>query len=316
MPVNTENFKWNGRISFSGYDTKVVDAGEGNQITLYSGGNSNVDGEIAAVEGYSFPYIVGTDWLRDKDGNVIVNSEGRPSVDAQFKKLGQALPKYIVGLTNSFNYKGFGLSFTVDYRTGHSFISQTKHNLTWNGHLFESGEFDRDLGFLFPGSVIDNPATATVGDYIPNTTVLTGGFYTGFTGNANRTQAYYGQAANLGSHNLIDATSLKVREIAFSYSMPSKMISKAGLTSLKFSVNARNPFVFLADGKFIKAKNGMENRGYADPEASSQFNSSTTNAAQNPGGTVSNASRNGIGIIGDGQYPSTRTFGFAINATF
>ncbi len=315
MPVNTEKFKWNGRVSFSAYDTKVVDAGEGEQITLYGGGNSNVDGEIAAVEGYSFPYIVGTDWLRDNNGNVIVNSEGRPSVDARFKKLGQALPKYIVGLTNSFNYKGFGLSFTVDYRTGHSFISQTKHNLTWNGHLFESGEFDRNLGFLFPGSVIDNPATATVGDYIPNTSVLTGGFYT-LTGNNNRTQAYYGQAANLGSHNLIDATSLKVREIAFSYNMPSKLISKTGLTSLKFSVNARNPFVFLADGKFIKAKNGMENRGYADPEASSQFNSSTTNAAQNPGGTVSNASRNGVGIIGDGQYPSTRTFGFAINATF
>jgi TonB-linked SusC/RagA family outer membrane protein len=305
MPFNGENFKWNGRISYSAYDTKVIDAGESTQITLYDGGNSQIAGNISAVEGLSFPYITGTDWIKDNNGNVIVDAQGRPSPTSTFQNLAKATPDYIVGLSNNFEYKGIGLSFVLDYRTGHSFLSQTKYNLTWNGHLADSGEFDRNVGFLYPGSVIDNPATPGVVDYIPNTNVLTGGGYS-LTGAANLTQSYYGNASNLGSHNLIDATAFKVREIAVSYSLPKKLLNRAGIETLKIGLNARNPFVILASG----------NRGYADPEASNQNNSSTSSAAQQAAGTLTNTSRNGVGYIGDAQYPSTRTFGFTINTTF
>ena len=305
MPYNGENFKWNGRVSYSTYDTKVIDAGESTKITLYDGGNSQIAGNVSAVEGLSFPYITGTDWIRDSNGNVIVDSQGRPSPTSTFQNLAKATPDYIIGLSNNFEYKGIGLSFVLDYRTGHSFLSQTKYNLTWNGHLVESGEFDRNVGFIYPGSVIDNPATPGVVDYIPNTNVLTGGAYS-LTGASNKTISYYGAASNLGSHNLIDATALKVREIAVSYSLPKKLLNKTGLESLKIGLNARNPFIILADG----------NRGYADPEASNQNNSSTSTAAQQAAGTLTNTSRNGVGYIGDAQYPSTRTFGFTINTTF
>ena len=306
MPINSANFKWTGRFSYSTSETTVKDAGKGdiNKVVIFDGGNSPIDADISAVQGLPFPYITGTDWIRDANGNVIVDAQGRPTADAVFKNLDRATPKYILGLTNNFEYKGIGLSFTMDYRTGHSFISQTKYNLTWNGHLVESGEFDRNVGFLYPNSVIDNPATPGV-DYIPNTTVLTGGGYS-LTGAANRTQSYYGSASTLGSHNLIDATAFKVREIAISYSLPKKVFGDSGIQSLKLSVNARNPFVILAD----------ENRGYADPEASNQVDRSTSTAARNATGTLTNTSRNGLGWIGDAQYPSTRTFGFSINATF
>jgi TonB-linked SusC/RagA family outer membrane protein len=305
MPIDNENFKWNGRVSYSSSETKVIDAGGPNKVVLFDGGNSQMDGDVSAVVGLPFPYITGTDWTRDASGNVIVDAQGRPSPTSTFKNLGKTTPDYILGFTNSFSYKGIGLSFTMDYRTGHSFLSQTKYNLTWNGHLVESAEFDRNVGFIFPGSVIDNPATPAVGDYIPNTNVLTGGFMF-LTGAANRTQAYYGQASNLGAFNLIDATALKVREISLSYSLPKKFLENIGIESFKLSVNARNPFIILA----------KDNRGYADPEASGQANNTTSNSARQAAGTLTNTSRNGIGFIGDAQYPSTRTFGFSINTTF
>jgi TonB-linked SusC/RagA family outer membrane protein len=303
MPFNTENFKWNTRFSYTANDTKVVDAGDSNKIVLFDGGNSPVDFDISAVEGQSFPYITGTDWMRDDQGRVILNSEGRPTVDATFKNLARATPKYILGLTNSFDYKGIGLSFTMDYRTGHYFISQTKYNLTWNGHLVDTAEFDRNVGFIMPNSSIPDPGNP--GQYIDNTTVLTGGFSTS-SGVANRTQDYFGKAASLASFNLTDATAFKIREIALSYSLPKKMIEKAGLSTLKLSANARNPFIWLAD----------DNKGYADPEATSQVNANTSVAARTANGTLTNTSRNGLGFIGDGQYPSTRTVGFSINASF
>ena len=307
MPFNTPTFKWNTRLSYTSNDTKVISAGDTDKVVITDGGNSQINGDISAVKGLPFPYITGTDWMRDASGNVIVDAQGRPTPDATFKNLGKVTPDYILGLTNSFEYKGIGLSFTMDYRTGHSFLSQTKYNLTWNGHLVDSAEFDRNVGFLYPGSVIDNPATATVGDYIPNTSVLTGGF-SSLTGAANRTQAYFNQAASVGSHNLIDATAFKVREIAVSYSFPKKVLEKAGIQTFKVSLNARNPFIILANS----------NKGYADPEASNQVSTSTSTAAQNPSAnsTLTNTSRNGLGFIGDAQYPSTRTFGFSINTTF
>jgi len=305
MPFNTPTFKWNARFSYTANDTKVISAGESDKVVITDTGNSPINGNISAVKGLSFPYITGTDWKRDAAGNVIVDAQGRPSPDATFKNIGKVTPDYILGLTNSFEYKGIGLSFTMDYRTGNSFLSQTKYNLTWNGHLVDSAEFDRNVGFLYPGSVIDNPATATVGDYIPNTSVLTGGgMY--LTGAANKTQSFYGQASNLGTHNLIDGTAFKIREVSISYSFPKRLIEKAGIETFKLSLNARNPLIVLASG----------NKGYADPEASSQVNNTTSSAAKNPAGTLTNTSRNGIGFIGDGQYPSTRTFGFSLNTTF
>ena len=303
MPFNSEKFKWNTRLSYTANDTKVIDSGDSDKIVLFDGGNSPVDFDISAVQGQSFPYITGTDWIRDDQGRVILNSEGRPTVDATFKNLGRATPKYILGLTNSFDYKGIGLSFTMDYRTGHYFISQTKYNLTWNGHLVDTAEFDRNVGFLMPNSSIPDPSSP--GNYIDNTSVLTGGFSTS-TGVANRTQDYFGKAAALGSFNITDATAFKIREIALSYTLPNKMIEKTGLTSFKVSVNARNPFIWLADN----------NKGYADPEATSQVNANTSVAARTANGTLTNTSRNGLGFIGDGQYPSTRTVGFSINASF
>ena len=305
MPINNANFKWNGRVSYSTYETIVKDAGETETIVIYNGGNSQINGNISAVETLPFPYITGTDWAKDGQGRVIVDSRGRPAAASKFQNLAQVTPDYILGLTNNFEYKGFGLSFVMDYRTGHSFLSQTKYNLTWNGHLDQSAEFDRSVGFIFPNSVIDNPATPGVVDYIPNELTLTGGF-SNLTGANNRTQAYYGAASNLGANNLIDATAFKLREVAISYSIPSRVLKNTGLQSFKFGINARNAFVKLAKG----------NKGYADPEASNQSNSSTATAGRQAAGTLTNTSRNGIGYIGDAQYPSTRTFGFSINATF
>ena len=90
---------------------------------------------------------------------------------------------------------------------------------------------------------------------------------------------------------------MKIREISLSYALPKKFIEKAGLESFRIGVNARNPFVFLADGSLLKAKNGYENRGYLDPEAST-------------------TSGNAQGYTNIGQYPTTRTFGASINLTF
>lgn len=303
-PIKTEDFRWDVRASYSTNKTVVTELrGGSDQINLFTANStggyggftvSNVAAGIFAEVGEEFPLIKGTTLTRDPNGNVIIGANGMPSVNPNFSTLGKVTPDYILGFTNTFEYKGFRLVTVFDYRTGHKVISETKYNLTWNGHLPESADFDRNEGFIYPGSVIET----SPGVYAPNTSVNSAAGYGG-----NGVINYYGLLANTGENNVIDATAFRCREIALSYTFPERYLEKTGLTAVRIGVNARNPFIVLSS----------ENKGYTDPEADNTYNASTTNSSVR---AVGNTSLNGQGYSGTGQYPSTRTFGCSLNLTF
>ena len=281
VPFKTENFNWNLRASYSTNKSVINSLAAGaTEINLLSDATTGTG--IFAQVGEEFPLIKGSTFVRDANGSIIVNSQGLPSRTSSSSILGKATPDYILGLTNSFEYKGLRLTVVMDYRAGHDIISATKYNLTWPGRLEESAAFDRDLGFILPNSVIETAPGSGV--YAPNTTVASAKGY-----GTNGVIDYYDALSRTGEHNVIDASAFKVRELALSYTLPTSLVSKLRLTSLRLGVNARNPFVVLS----------KENKGYTDPEAS-------TNGS---GG-------NGIGYSNTGQYPSTRTVGGSINLTF
>lgn len=279
-PVKTKDFKWDLRASYTTYKTKVTALQNGvNSVNL----QSNTQIGIFAEVGEEFPLIKGTAFIRDNNGNIIVDGNGLPRRTSTFEKLGKGVPDYIIGLTNSFEYKGFKLTAVADFRTGASAYSFAKNLLYFTGGDLDTAGFDRTQGYVVPGvtptgDVNTTPAFNTVG---------TVGVLNYFT----TTHRAVGEA------NIIDAAALKIRELSLSYSLPKKLIEKAGLETFRIGVQARNPFVFLADGSLIKPKNGLANNSYGDPEASN-----TTGNAQ--------------GIMNIGQYPTTRTLGFNVNLTF
>ncbi|HEU4496199.1 MAG TPA: SusC/RagA family TonB-linked outer membrane protein, partial [Flavobacterium sp.] len=304
-PIKTEDFTWNLRASYSSNKTVVKSLSEGaDQINLFTANSdpgyngftvSNIGAGIFAQVGEEFPLIKGTTLVRDPNGNVIIGADGLPSVNPNFSILGRVTPDYILGFTNTLEYKGLRLVAVFDYRTGHKVISETKYNLTWTGHLEESAEFDRDQGFIYPGSVMETAPGS--GIYVPNTTPSAAGY------GGNGVISYYDVLSESGENNVIDATAFRCRELALSYSFPEKSLERTGLTSLRIGINARNPFIVLSS----------ENKGYTDPEADNTYNAGVTNSAVR---ALGNTSLNGQGYSGTGQYPSTRTFGCSINLTF
>ena len=280
-PIKTNNFKWDIRTNYTTYKTKVVSLAAGaTSVNL----QSNTQVGIFAEVGEEFPLIKGTAFVRDGAGNIIVDANGVPQRTSTFQKLGKGVPDYILGLTNSFEYKGFRLTAVADLRVGASAYSFARNLLLFTGGDMDTAGFDRTQGIVVPGSVTTTGAVNTTPVASDASTVGVLNYFT-------TTYRAVGEA------NVIDAAALKIRELALSYSLPKKLIEKAGLESFRIGINARNPFIFLADGSLLKANNGIENRGYADPESSN-----TTGNAQ--------------GIINIGQYPSTRTFGFTMNLTF
>ena len=285
VPVKTNDFKWDLRTNYTTFKTKVIALAEGaTSVNLLSNSEVGVFAEV----GEQFPLIKGTAFVRDAEGHIIVNANGTPQKTSTFEKLGKGTPDYIVGLTNSFDYKGLKLTVVADYRTGASTYSEMRRLMLFTGGDMEAAGFDRNQGIVVPNSVILDPVTNT---YVTNTTPALGASYAGVLNYFTTTYRTTGEA------NIVDAAALKIREISLSYSLPKKFIEKAGLESFRIGVNARNPFVFLADGSLLKAKNGNENRGYLDPEAAY-------------------SSGNAQGYTNIGQYPTTRTFGASINLTF
>lgn len=276
-PIKSKDFEWKIRGSYTTYETKIL-ALEGGvpEIPLLTTTSPNVG--IYAMAGYDFPMIKGTKYQRDPNGNIIVGANGNPLATSTLEVLGKVNPDYILGFSTSFRFKGFTLSATADYRTGNSFISQTKALLGNMGSLEQQADFDRSQGYVIPNSV-----QLVGGQYVPNTTPVGG------AANYTALNSYYASSTFLGvgEEFLIDGTALKVREIALSYDIPKSVLKNTFVNSLNVGVYARNPF-------FIYAK---DNRNYADPETSS-------------------TSGNAAGIATTGQYPTMRNFGFNLNVTF
>lgn len=280
VPLKFKDFEWRLRGSYSTYKSivKSLEAGA-TEVALLT--TSTPSAGIFAIVGEDMPMIKGTKYLRDPNGNIIVGANGNPLSTSTLEILGKVNPDYILGFGTSIKYKGIRLSATADYRTGNKFLSLTKNLLGFTGGLEKTAEFDRSKGYIIPGSV-QNTGTAANPVYVTNTTpVSNAATYTGV--NAYFTGAY----RSVGEEFLVDGTAFKVREISLSYDLPRDLIGGTFVDSLSLGLYARNPFIIYA----------KDNRNFADPETSS-------------------SSGNAGGISTTGQYPTVRTFGFNINATF
>jgi len=271
---NNLGLVWENRLSYSTYKAIVDEVSDqANEVALVTGAEAS----IFAVKGEEFPVIKGTAYARDDQGRVIIGANGNPERAEGLKVLGKATPDYILNYSTSFSFKGLKLSMVMDYRTGHQFYAQTKDWLSWSGHLYESALNGR-TGFIFPNSSIETAP----GVYTANTSTVTGG-----NSYSSYLSYFQDEYADIAENMVLDATALKIRELALSYGLSNDIVKRIGLSDLRFGVSARNPFVFLA----------KENRGYADPESS-----------------FSNG--NGKGFANIGRYPTTRTLAFTLNATF
>lgn len=279
-PFKSKDFEWNLKGSYSKYKSLVQDLGSGiDEVNLAADGYGIPVG-IFAVKGEQMPVIKGVRYERDPNGNIIVDSNGLPITNSKYQILGKVNPDYVLGFSTNVRYKGLTLSVTGDYRTGNSFVADTKSLLGFSGALEKSADFDRSKGYVIPGSV-QNTGTASNPIYTPNTTPVLG--QASYTGAANYFTSSYQTA--VGEEFVVDGTALKIREIALSYQIPRSVLSNTFVRSLSVGVYARNAFAWYA----------KSNRNFSDPETSSV----------------------GIGgIAATSQYPTTRVFGFSLNASF
>lgn len=195
-------------------------------------------GTQRVVAGQSFGTFFGTRFLRDNQGNMVINpADGMPYEDPTEGVLGDPNPDFLVGFRNSISYKSFTLSFLLDIRQGGDVYNGTKGVLNNFGVGAET--LDRNERVIFPGVL---GSTDSDGNIVATTTPNNVEVFKGGTDGGTNFYSNYG-FVNLTELTIEDGGWVRMRDVSLSYNLPSSVLGKTPFSAASITLNARNLFL-------------------------------------------------------------------------
>ncbi|PTT02902.1 SusC/RagA family TonB-linked outer membrane protein [Pedobacter sp. HMWF019] len=236
--VKTTDVTWELFGTYTKNNSKVISLLPGvDQVSV--GGYSGMS--IVAAVGRPYGEFYGVTNQTDDQGRTIVSAtSGRPLATAEAQYLGSYNPKYQASWGTNIRYKQLNFNILFDTKQGGKFYSRTKDITGFVGTSLETGG-DR-IGVIFPNSVYRN----SQGVLVPNTSVT-----------YNKQDLYAGVGVNDGV-NVIDASYVKVRSAALSYTFTKDQLRRSPFGALTVGIYGNNLFIWTA----------KENK-FADPEINS-----------------------------------------------
>lgn len=235
-PVQTADFNWNISVNYSKNTSEVLSLAEGLE-TLSFGGDFFRRFELNVGEPWGNIYSRG--FARDNQGRVLVAADGTPEVTSgQDVLVANYNPDWLGGISNTFNYKNFSLSFLIDMRQGGQVGSLTNAILASDGALAET-VVGRD-GTLVFGTNVFPELEVVQADGTPNNIQV----------NAEQFWAKIGgRNSPVGEAFVEDASNIRMREITLGYSLPKTVLGDLFNTA-KISLVGRNLFFFKNNASF------------------------------------------------------------------
>jgi TonB-linked SusC/RagA family outer membrane protein len=263
-PIRKTNFSWETSFNFTRNVSTVQELPDGvDKITLaYSRIYDNVNQTVwfQVEEGGRIGDMYGTGYKKNENGDFIIDANGNYIANPELQKLGNYNADFMLGWSNTFQYKNFDLSFLFDWRQGGVLVSRTLALAGVGGQLIET-ENRPDGGIVAEGVV--NIGTAENPNWVANTTAISAESYY---------RQYYDR--NHEENNTYNASYLKLRQFSIGYTFSNNKI-KGFISkdhSLKVSIIGRNLFAISKIPHFDpeqmatqgqKFVNGVENMSYA-----------------------------------------------------
>jgi TonB-linked SusC/RagA family outer membrane protein len=216
--VQAGDFQWNLGANFTQYETTVDELdpsiGEGG-ITL--AGFVSTSARVIAGQPYSVIY--GNRYRRVEgganDGKLLIGTDGWPLADANAGAIGDPNPDFLLGLRNTFSWKGINLTALLDFRQGGDMWNGTHGVMSYWGMTKETAD-DRDVkGYIFDGVV--NTGTEESPEYEAND-VPVDFFDPRFGVSAQNKWVRYG--FGFSENEIEDASWVRLRELGLSYTFP------------------------------------------------------------------------------------------------
>jgi outer membrane receptor protein involved in Fe transport len=238
-PVIAGDFKWESSINWSMNRNKVIELREGLKRQDLSLGALPI--AIVAEVGGSYGDIYGTAYLRDANGNKVIDANGIPVTDPERRKLGNTMPKGLFGWSNTFGYKNISLGFLIDATYGGDVYMGSINMGTSSGTLALT-EAHREGGLIVDG--------VTQNDGTPNTTAITA-------------EQYWKGISGISEAFVYDATNIRFRELTLNYSLPQSLLANTPFKSLKAGIVGRNLFMISSKTEGFDPEAGYSSSGSA-----------------------------------------------------
>ena len=240
-PVRTKDFRWDVTVNYTLNRNEVTDI-NGSLASFGIPGSAFTGSVPSIVKGQPYGVILGnkkpvvdatTSTIANAaqyNGQYIINpTSGLWNPEQSGQVISNPNPRYLVGLQNTFRYKGFNLGVLLDTQQGGQIVSFTVGQLRSAGALYETG-IDRDKPRIIPG-VIQTVGADGAATYVPN--------------NIQVAAQTYWQGFGLQSDlNVYDATRYSVREATFGYDLPASLLSKTPFGNINLSFVGRNLLYF------------------------------------------------------------------------
>ena len=230
-PIKTKDFTWEASLNWSTVKSEVVSIAEGvDEIPFFDAGFVGIVNKL--IPGGSAGDLFGYNYVKNEDGRLVIDDNGFPFIRTDtLLHVGNALPDWIGGLTNTFQYKGLSLSFLLEWRSGGDIYDVGIRNGIRNGILEQTER--RYEQVVFNG--VQNTGTDEAPIWTENTTPVQ------IDGESlYRNSIRYNRAADVV---LEDASWFRLRTVTLAYSLPQKLLPSQLIKSAKLSVIGSNLFI-------------------------------------------------------------------------
>ncbi len=230
-------------------------------------------------------------FARTQDGQIINDGGGRPIILPVAQFAGYSNPDWVWSVYNKVGYKNFNLGFQFDGRVGGVMEDYVRKKTMQGGRHIETTE--GSLGVARDQDAIGVKSYLGEGVQVSGTNAIKYDATTGeitnynelqFKSNETKTYAqdYVSRLNGIPEANMMSKTYSKLREVVFTYNLPTSLVQKASFQSASVSFVARNVLYFMKDNKF------------KDVDIDQYANQSSTNL----------------------QTPTMRSYGVNLNITF
>jgi len=284
-PVKTRNFSWDMNINWAKNKNTVLSLYQGQPSFLISGYQNSL--QLVAEKGKPFGVIRGTDYTY-LNGKPEVDSNGY-YIKAQnhLSDIGNINPDWFGGVSNTFRYKSFSVSFLIDVKKGGDIYSL---DLDYGA---SAGLTPHTAGYNSNGKPVRAPLSQG-GGYLMQGVTANGKPNTKLVDASDINKKLFPFSSDnneVAKEYVFDAGYVKLREAAITWSVPSEAINRLHFVKgIDLSLTGRNLWII------------HKNLPYADPEQ----------GVPSSGSYGANA---GMGFQ-SGAYPVFRTFGFNLKARF
>jgi ferric enterobactin receptor len=211
-PIKNGNFSWDISANAARNRGKILSLPAGQDVFYVSDTwlFDNVRAQYAV--GTSISAFAGIDYLRNNNGQLLINpANGMPIKNTGFTQMGDRAPDITIGMTNSFTYKNFNISFLLDMRKGGDIYNATELYLYARG--LSKLSVDREVPRIIDGVFrdgLENSANPTKNNVLVNPYITT---------------SYYSTFYNTADFLEKDINWIRLKDVTLSYVFPKKMFA-------------------------------------------------------------------------------------------